>query len=380
MRIWRNQGASECGGVRWSVEPRHCLVRMGEALQFFHSNFRRFHSLRIVKALRSRLGNLNEKLGSGLLGVVLGEIVATFAIARLNGWLDDLLLAAGEAAGWFLKQSTNPYIQMPLIGLGSLAVGLHVGRKERAALAVTEQDNAIEAAVGWEASLKNLSSFLRSNAQDEEQMYQGVATLQSYRNFCDNVCNYIAELFRQRMGDSDIACSIRLADDDGVEAYYTRGRSSNLSRDRDENTRPVDTSSGVYMSLCEASGYDQVLVLNDIDVALRDGTITTDYNLTHYRSEIGSMMVTRLNVRRGDTDALWGFLYISSPTTGAFSDELKPIVMAVADELSLAMWNVVESRRNGNGQSGTRRQDPWTDFRSQFIAQARKGGKARGRR
>ena len=210
-------------------------------------------------------------------------------------------------------------------------------------------------------------------------MYQGVATLRAYRSFCDNVCNHIAEVFHQRISGHEISCSIRLSDDDDVEGYITRGRSSNLSGARETNSRPVTTTSGVYTSLCEASELNQVLILNDIDEALRSGTITSDYNLEHYRHEIQSMMITRLNVRQGDKDVLWGFLYISSPDLGVFSNDLKPIVMAVADFLSLSMWNVVESRRNGGNENKAKGKDSQSIIGYHFISQTRKAGKSRKR-
>lgn len=84
-----------------------------------------------MKKLWDTLVDLNEKLGSGLSGAVLAETIAALVAAWTIARLGDLSMAAGEAAGWLLKLSTNPYVQVPLIGLSSLSVGLRVGRNER---------------------------------------------------------------------------------------------------------------------------------------------------------------------------------------------------------------------------------------------------------
>lgn len=176
------------------------------------------------------------------------------------------------------------------------------------------------------------------------------------------------------MGSYEISCAIRLADNDASPEYHTRGRSSNLSDGRKNTSSPVSEGSGIYQALRNAEGTDQVIVIPDIDVAIESGILSKDYNLEKYKGEIGSMMVARLNVRNKNTDALWGFLYVVSPEKNAFSEEYKPVLMAVADTVSSSMWDVVESRGYGKGEGTINKtKNERSDRTVYYIKRGRKG-------
>jgi hypothetical protein len=201
---------------------------------------------------------------------------------------------------------------------------------------------------GIVATLWAMRSCLISRIRIDEKLHSlfhatrdDVATMLSRKSQADAhssilqfhaaTANRIAEYFRVAVGDLDIGCAIRIADESaGSKTYVTLGRSSNLE-DRSRSTVPLPAEKGLARLLRDKEQRG-VLIVPDIKTAIENHVWEEQPNDNAH--SVKSVMVCPVNSIEGGSQAMVGIVYITA-RKNSFRSHHTLALKAISDNFGL---------------------------------------------
>lgn len=161
------------------------------------------------------------------------------------------------------------------------------------------------------------------------------------KQICENVANHFKEL----TGDATIGAAIRLAtfsDDKQSIVYKTFARSKNLNSHRKKDSEPIPTNKGIPRFLREDKNAQGILIYHDLNEAEQDATYIKTKNDRKYPSDITTMMVSPLNAWSGRKQDMIGILYVTSRNDNIFKIIHVDSLAFLADLTANSIANTIE--------------------------------------
>lgn len=279
-----------------------------------------------------------------LRGIAVEIIVWIILTTGPPWWLPVLLHIELEMTQAVYCAIVTIVVAILAIGTTLYTRGIQINNRE--ALERETEDN--------KKALATLASTMRVRCQNIDLTMSSLASSEGLETYLDSLCNDIAQCFRVITGRGlEVTCSVRISDPDQEGMYITKGRSSGFNPSRRTNSTPVTTESKIYQKLTQnGANPDDIVLIKDIEKAIKDNVVTKDKNMMQYPEEIRSMMVARLNVQEKlDTsikETLWGILYVSSSEEGTFSESDCLYLQVVANLVSTTLWVISDRRKELN--------------------------------
>lgn len=195
-------------------------------------------------------------------------------------------------------------------------------------------------------------SSTASSLEDDQRLY----------DYCDILCNNVAQYFTALFPTKKIAASIRLAvesvDYPSKVVFSTFGRSTGLSSNRASTTEDIPSNQGIPRFFNEIKNHG-ILIYNDIKAASsgEKPTYKMTANDNFYKDEIITMMVAPLNGWDKKKTMMIGILYVTSRYKGVFNAKHIDAMRFAADIVALSVAFTVNTLKNCDRIKNIKRRD-----------------------
>jgi hypothetical protein len=173
-----------------------------------------------------------------------------------------------------------------------------------------------------------------------------------FQIYIEQICEKTKNYFSRITGKHSIEVAIRIAVDKSIingkhEIFYkTIGRSSGLSKKRQDTTTDIAANEGIPRFFADKKSCG-VLIYNNLEKASDINAYKFTNNDRIFKDEIKTMMVAPLNAWDGKKQSMIGILYITSRDSDIFSakhiDTMRFITDTIANAIGFYVLKLKES-------------------------------------